>query len=123
MARDIDFIKESHLREIEALKQELDNSSEKLTREQNAYQALKDKLFTLEDEKTSLNNEIRRILSEKDEALAAGQKLGEIIYKEAQAKAQAAQGGANAGAQQNAGAANAETKKDDVVEAEVVDGK
>ncbi len=123
LARDIDFIKESHLREIEALKQELDNSSEKLTREQNAYQALKDKLFTLEDEKTSLNNEIRRILSEKDEALAAGQKLGEIIYKEAQAKAQAAQGGANAGAQQNAGAANAETKKDDVVEAEVVDGK
>ena len=74
LARDIEFIKESHTREIEALKQELDNSTEKLNREQTAYKALKDKLFTLEDEKTSLNNEIRRILSEKDEALAANAK-------------------------------------------------
>lgn len=64
-----------------------------------------------------------RIKKAKDEALAASQKLGEIIYKEAQAKAQAAQGAAGAsqaGAQE---AAQGEAKKDDVVEAEVVDGK
>ena len=70
------------------------------------------------------SEDTERIKKAKDEALAAGQKLGEIIYKEAQAKAQAAQGGANAGAQANTqDATNTQTKKDDVVEAEVVDGK
>lgn len=71
------------------------------------------------------SEDTERIKKAKDEALAAGQKLGEIIYKEAQAKAQAAQGAQNAqGAQANTqNTANAETKKDDVVEAEVVDGK
>ncbi len=48
--------------------------------------------------------------------------MGEIIYKEAQAKAnpQANAGAANAQAQANP---QGEQKKDDVVEAEVVDGK
>ena len=71
-------------------------------------------------------DDTERIKKAKDETLAASQKLGEIIYKEAQAKANPQ---ANTGA---AGAANAEqaqanpqgeAKKDDVVEAEVVDGK
>jgi len=57
----------------------------------------------------------------------ASQKLGEIIYKESQAQAQAAQAGAqqaNAGAQAGAAGPQQEApKKDDVVEAEVVDNK
>ena len=68
------------------------------------------------------SDDTQRIKTAKDNALAASQKLGEIIYKESQAKAQAAQGGAQAGAQ--AGAAQQEApKKEDVVEAEVVDNK
>jgi len=69
------------------------------------------------------SDDTQRIKTAKDNALMASQKLGEIIYKESQAKAQAAQGGAQAtGAQ--AGAAQQEApKKDDVVEAEVVDNK
>ena len=63
-----------------------------------------------------------RIKKAKDNALTASQKLGEIIYKEAQAKAnpQANAGAAGAQAQANP---QGEAKKDDVVEAEVVDGK
>ena len=63
-----------------------------------------------------------RIKKAKDTALEASQKLGEIIYKEAQAKAnpQANAGTAGAEAQANP---QGEQKKDDVVEAEVVDGK
>ena len=57
----------------------------------------------------------------KDAALAASQKLGEIIYKQAQEKAQAA-GAAGAGAQPQ-GASPEQPKKDDVVDAEVVDEK
>ena len=69
------------------------------------------------------SEDTERIKKAKDEALAASQKLGEIIYKESQAKAQAAQG-AQAGAQGPAQEApQGEAKKDDVVEAEVVDGK
>ncbi len=69
-------------------------------------------------------DDTERIKKAKDEALAASQKLGEIIYKEAQAKANpqsnAANGAASAQAQENP---QGEAKKDDVVEAEVVDGK
>jgi len=64
-----------------------------------------------------------RIKKAKDEALTASQKLGEIIYKEAQAKANPqanANGAAGAQAQANP---QGDAKKDDVVEAEVVDGK
>ncbi|MDD6173273.1 MAG: molecular chaperone DnaK [Elusimicrobia bacterium] len=69
------------------------------------------------------SEDTERIKKAKDEALAASQKLGEVIYKESQAKAQAAQG-AQAGAQGQAQEApQGEAKKDDVVEAEVVDGK
>ena len=66
--------------------------------------------------------DVERIKRAKDEALTASQKLGEIIYKEAQAKAnpQANAGAAGAQAQANP---QVEPKKDDVVEAEVVDGK
>ena len=67
-------------------------------------------------------DDTERIKKAKDEALTASQKLGEIIYKEAQAKAnpQANAGAAGAQAQANP---QGEAKKDDVVEAEVVDGK
>ena len=64
-----------------------------------------------------------RIKKAKDNALTASQKLGEIIYKEAQAKANPqanANGAAGAQAQANP---QGDAKKDDVVEAEVVDGK
>lgn len=67
-----------------------------------------------------------KIKSATDAALQAGQKLGEAMYKDAQAKQQA-QGGAQqaAGAQPgpdaNANAQAANGGKDDVVEAEVVD--
>lgn len=74
LAREIDFIKEGHEREIESLKQELASAGEKLTREQNQYQSLKETLSSLETEKASLNEEIRRILSAKDEALAANER-------------------------------------------------
>ena len=72
--REIEFIKEGHLQEIEALRAELTSASEKLSREQSQYQALKQSLSALESEKAALNEEIRKILSEKDEALAANEK-------------------------------------------------
>lgn len=70
-------------------------------------------------------DDTERIKKAKDEALAASQKLGEIIYKEAQAKAnpQANAGAAGATAEQTQANPQGEAKKDDVVEAEVVDGK
>ncbi len=70
------------------------------------------------------SEDTQRIKTAKDNALTVSQKLGEIIYKESQAKAQAAQAGAqaNAGAQAT-GAQQEAPKKDDVVEAEVVDNK
>lgn len=70
-------------------------------------------------------DDTERIKKAKDEALAASQKLGEIIYKEAQAKAnpQANAGAAGATAEQAQANPQGEAKKDDVVEAEVVDGK
>jgi molecular chaperone DnaK len=64
-------------------------------------------------------DDTERIKKAKDAALEAGQKLGEIIYKEAQAKAQAAQGAASS--QAEGAKPQGEAKKDDVVEAEVVD--
>ncbi|MBR4508169.1 MAG: molecular chaperone DnaK [Elusimicrobiaceae bacterium] len=67
------------------------------------------------------SEDTQRIKTAKDNALMASQKLGEIIYKESQAKAQAAQAGAQTNAQ--AGAQQEAPKKDDVVEAEVVDNK
>ncbi len=68
------------------------------------------------------SDDTQRIKTAKDNALMASQKLGEIIYKESQAKAQAAGAGAQAGAQAQ-GAQQEAPKKDDVVEAEVVDNK
>ncbi|MDR0734340.1 MAG: molecular chaperone DnaK [Elusimicrobiota bacterium] len=70
------------------------------------------------------SEDTERIKKATEAALTASQKLGEIIYKEAQAKAGAANAGdgAQAGAGQ-AGPQAEEPKKDDVVEAEVVDGK
>ncbi len=70
------------------------------------------------------SDDTQRIKTAKDNALMASQKLGEIIYKESQAKAQAAGAGAqaNPGAQAT-GAQQEAPKKDDVVEAEVVDNK
>lgn len=68
-------------------------------------------------------DDTERIKKAKDNALTASQKLGEIIYKEAQAKANPqanANGAAGAQAQANP---QGDAKKDDVVEAEVVDGK
>ena len=64
-----------------------------------------------------------KIKSATDAALQAGQKLGEAMYKEAQAKQQA-QGAQAAGAQPGANGAQAGANngpKEDVVEAEVVD--
>ena len=69
------------------------------------------------------SDDTQRIKTAKDNALMASQKLGEIIYKESQAKAQAAQGGAQANTGAQAGAQQEAPKKDDVVEAEVVDNK
>lgn len=69
------------------------------------------------------SEDTQRIKTAKDNALMASQKLGEIIYKESQAKAQAAQAGAQANAGAQAGAQQEAPKKDDVVEAEVVDNK
>lgn len=69
------------------------------------------------------SEDTQRIKTAKDNALTASQKLGEIIYKESQAKAQAAQAGAQANTGAQAGAQQEAPKKDDVVEAEVVDNK
>ncbi len=68
-------------------------------------------------------DDTERIKKAKDEALAASQKLGEIIYKEAQAKANPQANAGAAGAEQAQANPQGEAKKDDVVEAEVVDGK
>ena len=80
----------------------------------------------LSDLRDALKGEdVARIKSATDETLKAGQKLGEAMYKNAQAQQQA-QAGAQAGAQPGpdasaqAGAAG-NGGKDDVVEAEVVD--
>lgn len=69
------------------------------------------------------SEDTQRIKTAKDNALMASQKLGEIIYKESQAKAQAAQAGAQANTGAQTGAQQEAPKKDDVVEAEVVDNK
>lgn len=69
------------------------------------------------------SDDTQRIKTAKDNALMASQKLGEIIYKESQAKAQAAQAGAQANTGAQANAQQEAPKKDDVVEAEVVDNK
>jgi molecular chaperone DnaK len=68
------------------------------------------------------SDDTQRIKTAKDNALMASQKLGEIIYKESQAKAQAAGAGPQAAGAQP-GAQQEAPKKDDVVEAEVVDNK
>ncbi|MCK5356749.1 MAG: Hsp70 family protein, partial [Elusimicrobiales bacterium] len=65
-----------------------------------------------------------KIKAAKEELVKVSQKLGEAIYKEAQAKAQASQaasGAQGAGGPQGAAEAPAEEKKEDVVDAEVVD--
>ncbi|MCK4935665.1 MAG: molecular chaperone DnaK [Elusimicrobiales bacterium] len=66
-----------------------------------------------------------KVKKAKEELIKVSQKLGEAIYKEAQAKAQASQAGASAAGPQagpTAGAeASSEEKKEDVVDAEVVD--
>lgn len=64
------------------------------------------------------SDDIEKMKKAKDAALGASQKLGEVIYKDAQAKAQGAQ--ANAAGSENAAGAEA-PKKDDVVDAEVVE--
>jgi molecular chaperone DnaK len=69
-------------------------------------------------------DDVARMKKAKDDALTASQKLGEIIYKQAQQQQQAAgaqPGGPEAAQQQSA--PGGETKKDDVVDAEVVDEK
>ena len=79
----------------------------------------------LNELKEALKGEdVARMKKAKEEALTASQKLGEIIYKQAQEKQQTAgaaqPGGPEAAAQQAPGG---ETKKEDVVDAEVVDEK
>ncbi len=66
------------------------------------------------------SEETDRIRKAKDEALTASQKLGEIIYKSQQAQAGSAAAGAQAG---GPAPEQPQEKKDDVVEAEVVDNK
>lgn len=81
LAKEIDFIKEEHEREIEALKRELGPAGDKLNREQNQYQALKETLSALEGDKSALNEEIRKILSARDEALSANERYLKEIEK------------------------------------------
>jgi len=64
-------------------------------------------------------DDVAKIKQAKDAALTASQKLGEIIYKQAQAEAQKAQ--QSQPGQQSAQAEPSSAKKDDVVDAEVVD--
>ncbi|MBU2530552.1 MAG: Hsp70 family protein, partial [Elusimicrobia bacterium] len=69
--------------------------------------------------------DVEKMKTAKEELIKVSQKLGEAIYKEAQAKTQAsqaagAQAGASGGSQGGAEAAS-EEKKEDVVDAEVVD--
>ncbi|MFH1619304.1 MAG: molecular chaperone DnaK [bacterium] len=57
--------------------------------------------------------DVDRMKKAKEEVIRVSQKLGEAVYKDAQAKAQAQQ--------QSGGGSSGEQKKDDVVDAEVVD--
>ncbi|MDR0645882.1 MAG: molecular chaperone DnaK [Elusimicrobiota bacterium] len=79
----------------------------------------------LNDLKDAIKSEdTERIKKATEAALTASQKLGEIIYKEAQAAQQKASGAnADAANTQQDAPQGEESKKDDVVEAEVVDGK
>ena len=63
------------------------------------------------------SDDVEKIKHAKDELLRNSQKLGEAVYKASQEKAKAEAAG-NAGA----AGAKADAPKDDVVDAEVVDG-
>jgi molecular chaperone DnaK len=69
-------------------------------------------------------DDVEKIKKAKDEVVKVSQKLGEAVYKAAQAKAgpDSAGGSASGGPQETPHSANA-GKKDDVVDAEVVDEK
>jgi molecular chaperone DnaK len=73
------------------------------------------------------SEDAERMKKSKDAVMAASQKLGEVVYKEAQAQAQAAgqgqpgEGAGSNGHSNGSAEAKAEEKKEDVVDAEVVD--
>ena len=116
------LIRENHYTDVIAF--DIQQATEKALKE-HGDKVPQDERLKIEQALNDLREAVKtddteRIKKAKDAALEAGQKLGEIIYKEAQAKAQAAQGASSqASGQQPQG----EAKKDDVVEAEVVDGK
>jgi molecular chaperone DnaK len=67
--------------------------------------------------------DVEKMKAATEELIKVSQKLGEAIYKEAQAKAQAKQapGAGATGAGEEGPEASSEEKKEDVVDAEVVD--
>ncbi len=69
LAREIEFIKEGHAREIENLNRELASAQEKFAREETSYKNLSQQYAQLEQEKQNLNEEIKKIIAAKDEAL------------------------------------------------------
>ena len=69
LAREIEFIKEGHSREIENLNRELSAAQEKFAREESSYKNLSQQYAQLEQEKQNLNEEIKKILAARDEAL------------------------------------------------------
>lgn len=69
LAREMEFIKEGHTREIESLQRELTSAEEKFAREEKSYNALFQQFQAIEKEKADLNEEIKKIISARDEAL------------------------------------------------------
>lgn len=69
LAREMEFIKEGHSREIENLSRELVSAQEKFAREESSYNNLSQQYAQLEQEKHNLNEEIKKILAARDEAL------------------------------------------------------
>lgn len=69
LAREIEFIKSNHRREIENLTAELKNAQDKFTREQSSYNTLSAQLSDIEAQKNSLARDIAQILAAKEDAL------------------------------------------------------
>ncbi len=70
LAFQIDAIKEAHSNEAQNLRNELAAAEEKFKKERQNFNALREQLDNVEAEASRLNNQIKKILAEKDEALA-----------------------------------------------------
>ena len=79
IARGIDFIRDGYKREIENLTNELTIAKEKFEREESSYRNLSEQYFKIEQENKSLNEEAKKIIASRDEALEHNNRYREEI--------------------------------------------